>query len=387
MKLLLHIGTTKTGTTSCQRFLDRNDLVLEELGIHVMRTLGRPNHRAAAVLATAIDATPDLHTLEGLRSEDEKREYESNITALLEEELRASAADVAVISNEHLHSRVHDAAAFDRLRHLITDHFDSFSVLCYLRPSLDHALSLYSTLVTKRTTMSVDEFFARRISNPDHYFDFEKFLRPWVQFAGSRSAVDVRLFDDFAKDEYGILLDFTRRLGVDLRDSRFDVPSRANQSISAAGQQLLLVRNRIPQTVRARYPRVERAFNAWIRSEFKGPGAVPALEIAERFHDTFAPSTDYVRRTFFPNREEILEPNWAKITQACSDANEVILTDSQVHELFRSSPRQFKAAMLRDHALAVEQTDLVGAQRVMKLASRIYPEGSTIRKFLAQSNT
>ena len=50
-RLLLHIGSQKTGTTSIQQFLARNRSILSERGFYVPDYVGGANHRHAVFLA------------------------------------------------------------------------------------------------------------------------------------------------------------------------------------------------------------------------------------------------------------------------------------------------------------------------------------------------
>ena len=51
MKLILHIGTAKTGTTTLQHWFASNRESLQAQGIYYPKSLGKVNHRALSIFA------------------------------------------------------------------------------------------------------------------------------------------------------------------------------------------------------------------------------------------------------------------------------------------------------------------------------------------------
>ena len=68
MKLLIHIGTPKTGTTSIQAFLSSNRELQMANGFHYSRSLGEKNQRRIAIYSGAYEQVKDLSRRTGANS-------------------------------------------------------------------------------------------------------------------------------------------------------------------------------------------------------------------------------------------------------------------------------------------------------------------------------
>lgn len=106
MKLVLHIGTEKTGTTSVQTWLESNLNALSCRGIHLSNVLDRPSNRALAhAFQNGVD--PYFRPM-GITSISQVRAYRERLTERLATEVECAARthDQFVISAEQLQSRL-----------------------------------------------------------------------------------------------------------------------------------------------------------------------------------------------------------------------------------------------------------------------------------------
>ena len=62
-RLILHIGSQKTGTTSIQKFLEINRHYLYEQDIYIPDNLGGMNHRHAVFIDENTDKREDAFTI------------------------------------------------------------------------------------------------------------------------------------------------------------------------------------------------------------------------------------------------------------------------------------------------------------------------------------
>jgi hypothetical protein len=210
VKLILHIGTEKSGTTTIQKYLHRNSHALAQQGIVYSSALGRPNNIDIAVYGMNLRRDEPFFDQRAIFDEaghDAYRRALAKRLAAETDEAAASGAKVFVISNEHCHSRLTTLDEVGRVHELLSPHFGDIEIICYLRPQVDLAVSHASTLA--RQARVTAEHFAS-IDATDTYFDYEKLLDRWAAWFGSAAITPVAFFgvDNPAAD-------FARRIGAD----------------------------------------------------------------------------------------------------------------------------------------------------------------------------
>jgi hypothetical protein len=311
MKLILHIGTTKTGTTSIQTIVDINREVMSRNGFLFPVSLGKRNQESISVFCTKFDEHPDMHKSNGIRSEAAHSEWSHRLKLSFDRELAAhSNVHTVLISSEHLHSRCHSAYSHDRLHFFIGNHFSEIEIVCYLRPQIDHVVSLYSTLLKHGLRLELDEFIEKRQKTwTSPYFNFKTLLEVWSESFGAES-IRVRLFDD-AKKADGVVADFLGVTGLSDIDE-LTHPTNTNESISATGQRILLLRNRVAAPGTNFRRGSAQAVSEYIAKNFAGRSATPSLPVAESFQSVFREGNEWVRQTWFADRDAILEPDWTR---------------------------------------------------------------------------
>ena len=146
-RLVLHIGTEKTGTTSIQHFLHANREGLARDGWLLPLSLGEPDQRRLAVICNDETFTDAYMRRNALVTPEARATACARWTTAFEREIQASAAPNVVISSEHLSSRLFTDSEMERLRNFLTPWFDPIDVVVVLRDPVDAALSLLSTQV------------------------------------------------------------------------------------------------------------------------------------------------------------------------------------------------------------------------------------------------
>ncbi len=146
MRCILHIGTEKTGSTSIQKFLLRNQKALQASGVHVCTSAGEGNNRALAAAFMSDNKKDDYinqHKFEHANAR--QRWKEALCEAIATEVLQARrSANVFLISSEHFHSRLQKAGEVMALHTFLSPLFDEIKVFCYLRRQDQMAVSRYS---------------------------------------------------------------------------------------------------------------------------------------------------------------------------------------------------------------------------------------------------
>lgn len=183
MKLVLHIGTEKTGTTSVQTWLAGNRNALSSRGVYLSNVLDRPSNRA---LAHAFQKSVDPYFWPmGITSTSQVTAYREQLTERLETEVECAARthDQIVISAEQLQSRLLSDCEVAGLAATLGALFHETMVVCYLRPQLEMRRSLYSTFVRMGYTGPLEDFDAN-IDETSLYYNHEALVDRWARAFG-----------------------------------------------------------------------------------------------------------------------------------------------------------------------------------------------------------
>ena len=153
-RTILHIGTTKTGSTSIQKFLSGNRILLAERGVCYPEALGEVSHNKIPAYLQGRLTQSQMQRKHGIRTEQDYAAFEQQLPAALAAEIETASAEQIVISSEHMHSRCAEPEQFARLKDLLAPALEGREVrgVVYLRPQIHHAIALYSTMLRKPPT-------------------------------------------------------------------------------------------------------------------------------------------------------------------------------------------------------------------------------------------
>ncbi len=237
--LTLHIGTEKTGTTSIQDFLALNRPQLKQQGILYPESLGKKNHIKLAAYASHKTWQSLPKSL--AYGENNPEAFNKRLTQKLQEELALHPEEYAIISNEHLHSRLHGIGQIKRVKALLEEFFHSITILVYFRRQDLMSFSRYSTAL-KAGFADATPFTSSR---HQYYYDFFRIYHNWSNVFGQRQ-VKVRLF---AKEHWkngDLLEDFCLSSGIGQFEA-LSIPERRNQALSLEAEWLLKTLNKQTQ--------------------------------------------------------------------------------------------------------------------------------------------
>jgi len=191
LKLILHIGTEKTGTTTLQHWLWRNRELLKNQGIWYPKSLGLPNNRNISIYARDEDKPDDGFLTKNLTTPEKHREFclktKENFKQEIEEALEQDCR-YFIISNEHMHSRLTSHQMVRRVKEFISSpSFKSVQVIAHLRPQIDVAISMASTASTvgKKVTRKFFERIDPKNDPLNLYFNYQNLIACWEEVFGS----------------------------------------------------------------------------------------------------------------------------------------------------------------------------------------------------------
>lgn len=202
-KIIIHVGTHKTGTTSIQKFLRKNTDLLASDGFYIPR-------------AGTINCHSGHHNLAWEANEDGRFDRDLGSIDDLAKEL-APIDLTAIISSEDFEFLSFRPERLRQFHARLTEMAEQVEYFVTFREQDSYAKSLYAELLTNRFDGTYEEF-QQAISNNQYFtfegntFDFDpvRFKKNWVSVTG----------DCITSLEYelslaeGLLPSFMKKLGV-----------------------------------------------------------------------------------------------------------------------------------------------------------------------------
>lgn len=311
MKVILHIGTEKTGTSSIQHFLHFNRSRLPKYGFHLMQSAGDYDQRALAAYTRAKDEADYYFLQQGITSTEDREKFREDLERSIDKELNGlpSSTHSVIISSEHFHSTLRTEQAMNRLQTLLSKYFQEVKVICYLREQGAMCTSWYSTALKSGLCKTQETFTQRECRPQNYYFNYWQLLSRWEGTFG-QSALDVGIYDKSEFLNGDLLEDFTRRVDPILLGQLAAYKPKANQSLSPEGQRLLL-------GVNCAFPRTQSGVEeirvrcvGEIYKLLKGRGQQLDLPTRKRIYQSFLECNTAVQEKYFPDRSVLFpEPD------------------------------------------------------------------------------
>ena len=188
MKLALHIGTAKTGTTSLQTWFATNRDALGAQGVWYPRAPGAENHRKLMVYARDSDKPDPSFGKFGIRTPAGHTAFRTRLRHDLTVEVAASQRlghHIWVMSSEHLHSKITTPAMITRLHDLLQPLFDDITVYLHLRPQIDLLVSNASQRARMGRAVTRAELTRDAVSSSSSYFNYNKIVGHWEDVFGA----------------------------------------------------------------------------------------------------------------------------------------------------------------------------------------------------------
>jgi hypothetical protein len=192
MKIFLHIGNYKTGSTAIQSFLFANRARLRELDYYVPEAgrIGDAHHGWAGALLGRPGSPSDA---DGLFRE-------------IREELDACGCDKAVVSSETLFNGMIPEEVVSKLRG------HEFAVIAYLRRQDEFASAFYMQLVKHPNFMEADPPDLSRFLLPRGPVNYLNILKRWAEVVRTESL----FVHPYEKEQLpdGLIPNFLSRIGL-----------------------------------------------------------------------------------------------------------------------------------------------------------------------------
>lgn len=239
-RLVLHIGSPKTGTTSLQSWLYANRAPLDQAGVYLPSSIGQPNNRC---LAAAFDPGRDLSDaiLQSFMSNQslDQADFDSvrqRILSGFRSEISEVQHDLVVVTSEHLHRLVCSEESIRQLHEFLIQFFDDIQVICWFREQYAMCRSRYFTALKMGQVRTFDDFLGS-CAQGQHPYDHHRSARMWSSIFGFEN-FSAHLFPPSSSSS--LHADFLSAAGIQhiTPDMLQDVQPR-NQSFGLLGFMLL----------------------------------------------------------------------------------------------------------------------------------------------------
>jgi hypothetical protein len=354
--LLLHIGLSKTGSSSIQRVLADQRPAMRAQGVYLPTSPGWANH---ALLPAA--AVNDLRILWGYHPGTWEGLTPANRIARFVDEFAAEMASLpddvqrVIITAEQIGGVLRQANEVERLAELLAPWFDPVRVVVYLRRQDRHAVSAYSEWL-RGGVMREPGLPPGGIEKHPEY-DYGALLDRWAGVFGDAAMVP-RIFARDSLRGGDVITDFLALADMKLPVEAEDPHRQSNPSLSLEGQSLLLAAGRrMEERMKARGATdvVWRDTPAWRRlavaltEAMPGQGWRPSRAEAMEFMRRFAATNERARRRFFPSQPSLFSDDYEDLPERPllpdRDAITRAALDALLHEVETSAQREAAAAL------------------------------------------
>jgi tetratricopeptide (TPR) repeat protein len=387
--LILHIGLSKTGSSSIQRVLAEQRPAMRAQGAYLPLSPGWANHAllpAACVSDTKILWGYHPGTWEGLTIPVRLARFRDEFAA----EMDALPDDVTrvVITAEQLGGVLRLDEEVERLAELLRRWFDPIQVVVYLRRQDQHAASAYSEWLRGGVLREPGLPAGGPEQHPE--YDYGGLLDRWARAFGAQAMVP-RIFDRARLKGGDVVEDFLALAEMTLPALEENAKRQSNPSINVAGQKLLLAAGR-RMAARAGQT-VWRDTPAWRRlaelstEAFAGRGWRPTRGEARAFLARFEATNERARARFFPDQPSLFDRDFSELPEVARTEPDSIVADAAIdallHEVDASARREAQAAMTQ-YRLNRRLADRPGMRACLVRAVKFAPDMLAARLRLAE---
>ncbi len=239
MKLILHIGTPKTGTTHIQDTLSANYSTLLDLGFLYPKA-GRefenrklqPRHIGLRFACESMDIPANgLMPSMGLSEKSAREAYRNKFWTDLDHEISNSVGlHTVVLSDEALFIFQNERMTKELLSQM-RPRFSEIEIVVYVRKPSDYLASSYSQGVKMGSGVDWKEHVSAKTSNPEYPGLYIQKIMVWASLSSS-ATVSVRAYQD------DLVNKFCKRIGLHLKLERTK-EKKVNPSLSTTGIHIL----------------------------------------------------------------------------------------------------------------------------------------------------
>jgi hypothetical protein len=178
VQAFIHIGTEKTGTTTIQTAMQANREALAGRGVAYLKSPGARSHRLLTAYCMRDDRADDFFRDNGITDPQDRQAFLAKFLKRFLSEMAhlPPGAQTVLTSSEHFHSRLIHEDELEKLHKLFAVFCTRATVIVYLRPQVDTAISNYSMALKCGHAPDLAGFVDRRCVPENPYYNYHALL-------------------------------------------------------------------------------------------------------------------------------------------------------------------------------------------------------------------
>ena len=237
-RVVLHIGSTKTGSSFLQYVLHLNRDKLLKHGILYPDVGTRSS--AHHLIATCVH--PTSHRLHPDVDWSDKKGLLNHYVQEIRRQQKATGAKTLIISSEYLW-RILPGPNLEQLAALFGE--STVEIVCFLRNQMEWIPSTYGQAVKYGETKRYEDWLDQKLKGPQFPANYSLILQ---HFANTFDRPSIKALDyDLARSSGGVCKAFFQRLELEVNTLSLKLPAKkVNPSLGATGTALFRQVNKIP---------------------------------------------------------------------------------------------------------------------------------------------
>ena len=200
MRVIIHIGTEKTGSTALQACLFSNESALTEAGYALFRfskddPTQIPNNRQIVAMFQDLEFWDDYFVQQGITTAEDHSAFCAQVRSEFTGWLGALPPQIhtVILTSEHFHSLLKNMDAVQALSEFFAPLFEDVRVVGYFREQGDMCRSFYTTRLLNGETRAFNTF-AQECVPESHYYNHLRMFSLWGDTFGD-DVLTARIYD------------------------------------------------------------------------------------------------------------------------------------------------------------------------------------------------
>jgi hypothetical protein len=241
MKLIMHIGTEKTGTTTIQSFLKANSKLLSNKSIFIPPAVLFGDNRAYSI---PFQKRVNMEALNWFQSKDREDLAQKKVAVVshLQNIFRRAREKYGwcIISSEHFSSRLTDKSEIKNALDFYSQFFSEIEVIIYIRNQYFFAVSTYSETIKWGGFISFQDHLGQ-INENNPFWNSRLLIENWRQVLGETKVKVLKYKEDA---EFDVINDFLKSANIETKNMKFSYPANSNKSLKYLGVCLMRLWNK-----------------------------------------------------------------------------------------------------------------------------------------------
>ena len=282
-KLILHCGSTKTGTSAIQYGLGLNHKFLLDKSINypLNDRLKKKLNKENCVVGNAKFIANFGNSITNKKVKKEKSEGARERLISFLEECQSTESDLTILSAESIPGKFNKNSILV-LRDLLYKYFDNIVVLFYVRDILDHSVSQYNEYVKRRRqTTNFSEY------SLTHKCRFKNHIEVLLTGFGDKN-LEVK---NYADEKDNLWFNFIKNLQFqDLDPKDLESPRKINRSLCKEEIEFYRIINK-----KSKHGLTKHLKDFWEQNRpLTNKAIIPSVEVLNRFEKENIKNLDYV---------------------------------------------------------------------------------------------